>query len=66
LLQPGEISEIIFDTDSDEERVSSDISSVEVDDISSVEVDANLVEGGAQKCTRVVTTSTLPPNSQSS
>ena len=29
LLQPGEISELVFDTDSDESRLSSDISSVE-------------------------------------
>ena len=29
MLQPSKISELIFDTDSDEERVSSDVSSVE-------------------------------------
>ena len=29
MLQPGEISELVFDTDSDESRLSSDISSVE-------------------------------------
>jgi hypothetical protein len=40
LLQPGEISELIFDTDSDEQRESSDVSSVEGD--------SNLVEGGAE------------------
>jgi hypothetical protein len=40
LLQPGEICELIFDTDSDEERVSSDVSSVEGD--------VYLVEGGAK------------------
>ena len=40
LLQPGEISELIFDTDSYEERVSSDVSSVEGD--------VYVVEGGAE------------------
>ena len=29
LLQPSEISELVFDTDSDESRLSSDVSSVE-------------------------------------
>jgi hypothetical protein len=40
LLQPGKISELIFDINSDEERVSSDVSSVEGD--------VYLVEGGAE------------------
>ena len=39
-LQPGKISELIFDTNSDEQRVSSNVSSVEGD--------TNLVEGGAE------------------
>jgi len=39
-LQPGEISELILDTDSDEERVSSDVSSIEGD--------ICLDEGGAE------------------
>ena len=41
MLQPSEISELIFDTDSDEERVSSDVSSVEGD--------VYVVEGGAER-----------------
>ena len=47
MLQPGEISELIFDTDSDEERVSSDVSSVERD-VYVVEGDAESVPGLSQ------------------
>ena len=47
LLQPSEISELIVDTDSDEARVSSDLSSAE-GEVSSVEGGSESVPGLSQ------------------